>query len=413
MSENLGKNQICLIIGASHAGVNCAFALRKEGWEGKIILLDSDPELPYHRPPLSKTYLYNAEAIGLNLLKSAESYAKENIQLLLKIRALRIDRKTQIVQLDNGTWQAYDKLVLATGARAMIPSIPGLSEAKHVYPLRTAADINEIRNKISQNFSQEVVIIGGGYIGLEIAASLRKLEAKVTVLERESRVLARVTAPELSLFFENLHAENGVFIHCNKQVTAIKGGSEKTQIICADGSSFSADMLVLGVGIQVNSELASASGLEMENGIRVDLTTLTSDEHIYAIGDCTNHFNPHYQRYLRLECVQNAVDQAKIAAAAICSKDVFYDTIPWFWSDQYEVKFQMVGLSTGYEEVILRKESEKVFSIWYFKGNELLAVDAVNSAKAYVWGTKFIKSGEQIDKAKLKNSEVELKSIGK
>ncbi|PZX51018.1 3-phenylpropionate/trans-cinnamate dioxygenase ferredoxin reductase subunit [Algoriphagus chordae] len=412
-SENLAENQICVIIGASHGGVNCAFALRKEGWEGKILIIDSDSELPYHRPPLSKTYLHSSEALGQNLLKSPESYGKENIQLLLGIRALRIDRKAQKVQLDTGTWQAYDKLVLATGARALIPSIRGLSEAKHVYPLRTAADVNGIRVKISKIPSQEVVIIGGGYIGLETAASLRKLGAKVTVLERECRVLARVTAPEMSSFFESLHAANGVSIHCNKQVISIAEDGEKVQVICEDGSSFPADMLVLGVGIQVNSELASAAGLQIENGIRVDETSCTNDPNIYAIGDCTDHFNPHYKRYLRLECVQNAVDQAKIAAGAICGKDVFYDAIPWFWSDQYEVKLQLVGLSAGYDEAVLRKESELVFSNWYFRGNELLAVDTVNSAKAYVWGTKFIKSGEPLDKEKLKNPEIELKSIGR
>ncbi|WP_373400657.1 FAD-dependent oxidoreductase [Algoriphagus halophilus] len=204
-------------------------------------------------------------------------------------------------------------------------------------------------------------MIGGGYIGLETAASLRKLGAKVTVLERESRVLARVTAPEMSSFFESLHAANGVSIHCNKQVISITEDGEKVQVICENGSSFPADLLVLGVGIQVNSELASAAGLQIENGIRVDETSCTNDPNIYAIGDCTDHFNPHYKRYLRLECVQNAVDQAKIAAGAICGKDVFYDAIPWFWSDQYEVKLQLVGLSAGYNEAVLRKNQS-----WFF-----------------------------------------------
>ena len=391
MTEKLSGNQTCGIIGASHAGVNFAFALRKEGWKGEIVLIDSDTDLPYHRPPLSKTYLHSAEALGKNLLKSAESYANEDIQLMLGVKVLFIDRHAQKVELDTGTWQVYDKLVLATGARALIPNIKGLAQAKHVFPLRTAADVTGIRNKISANPGQEVVIIGGGYIGLETAASLRKLGARVTVLERESRTLARVTVPEMSVFFEKLQEENGVKILCNKQVISIGEDRNGVQVNCADGTSYFAEMLVLGVGIQVNDELASAAGLQIENGIRVDGTCRTEDENIYAIGDCTEHFNPHYGRYIRLECVQNAVDQAKIAAAAICGKGVLYDALPWFWSDQYEVKLQMVGLSAGYDEAVLRKEGDKIFSIWYFKGEELLAIDAVNSAKAYVWGTKFLK----------------------
>lgn len=412
MSEKLLENQICVIIGASHAGVNFAFALRKEGWKGEIVLIDSDPEMPYHRPPLSKTYLHNEDALGKNLLKSPESYTNEDIQLMLGVKVLSIDRLAQKVELDNGIWQEYDKLVLATGARALIPNIEGLVQIKYAFPLRTAADVNRIRNKISANPIQDVVIIGGGYIGLETAASLRKLGARVTVLERESRTLVRVTAPEMSVFFEKLHMENGVKILCNKQVISLGEDRSGVQVNCVDGTSYFAEMLVLGVGIQVNAELASAAGLQIENGIRVDGTCRTEDENIYAIGDCTEHFNLHYGRYVRLECVQNAVDQAKIAAAAICGKEVLYDAIPWFWSDQYEVKLQMVGLSEGYDEAVVRKDGDKIFSIWYFKGDELLAVDAVNSAKAYVWGTKFLKSGELIDKSKLENLTVEFKAIG-
>ncbi|WPR73356.1 NAD(P)/FAD-dependent oxidoreductase [Algoriphagus sp. NG3] len=413
MSEKLLEKQICVIIGASHAGVNFAFALRKEGWKGEIVLIDSDPEMPYHRPPLSKTYLHNPEGMGINLLKSAESYTREDIQLRLGVKAVTINREEQQVELDNGNWQAYDKLVLATGARALIPNFKGLAKSKHVFTLRTAADVSSIRKRIYSNPGHEVVIIGGGYIGLEIAASLRKLGARITVVEREARVLARVTAPEMSLFFEKLHAGNGVKILCNKQVISIGEDGNGVQVICADGTSYFAEMLVLGVGIQVNSELASSIGIQAENGIRVDGTYRTEDENIYAIGDCTEHFSPHYGRFIRLECVQNAVDQAKIAAAAICGKEVLHDAVPWFWSDQYDVKLQLVGLSAGYDEAILRKEEDKVFSIWYFKGEELLAVDTVNSAKAYVWGTKFLKSGELIDKSKLEDLSVELKAIGR
>lgn len=411
MPENTSSHQTCVVIGASHAGVNFAFALRREGWEGEIILFDADPELPYHRPPLSKTYLTSDDGIEKNLLKSAESYEKENISLKLGMPVSSIDRKGKKIVLNHGVQQQYDILVLATGARPIIPPIPGIDKARNVFPLRTAADVNTIRNSVTTHSAQEVVVIGGGYIGLETAASLRKIGLDVTVLEREERVLQRVTAPKMSAFFQELHAENSVKILTGKHVIAIETDNALNEVVCADGTRYSADIVIVGVGIRVNLELAEETGLSIENGIQVDATAKTNDNAIYAIGDCTFHHNPHYDRYVRLESVQNAVDQAKIAAAAICGKQPIYDSIPWFWSDQYDIKLQMVGLSEGYDQVVVRKapENRKSFSVWYFKGDRLLAVDAVNNAKAYVYGTKFIKSGQLVDKSKLANPEVEFK----
>jgi len=407
------NNKKCVVIGASHAGVNFAFALRREGWEGDIILFDADPLLPYHRPPLSKAYLNSDDGIEKNLLKSAESYDKEGVTLKLGVKVNSINRQKKHIVLSDGSEQSYDKLVLATGARPIIPPIPGLMSSNKIFPLRTAADVANIRTCLAESKNKRVVVIGGGYIGLETAASLKKLGASVTVLEREERILARVTAPEISAFFQNLHAENGVDIFTQQNVSAIETKTEEKVVKCDDGACYTADIIIVGVGIHVNTELAASAGLTIENGIKVDETAKTSDDDIYAIGDCTFHFNPHYNRFVRLESVQNAVDQAKVAAADICGKETKYDTIPWFWSDQYNVKLQMVGLSNGYDQVVLRKEvdSEKCFSAWYFKGDRLLAVDAVNNAKAYVYGTKFIKSGDKIDKAKLVDLEVEFKPI--
>jgi len=403
MSEHFTKNEICVIIGASHAGVNCAFALRKEGWEGDVILFDTDPLLPYHRPPLSKTYLTSGEEIEKNLLKSSESYEKERIILQLGTTVSTINRAEKNISLSNGSIQKYDKLVIATGARPIIPPIPGIDTANNLFPMRTAADAINIRNAFQKMESKRVVVIGGGYIGLETAASLRKIGAEVNLLEREERILARVTAPEMSAFFQKLHTDNGVHIFTNKNVLSIKTTADQNEVICSDGSSYFADMIVIGVGIQVNTELAELAGLTIENGIRVDTTTRTNDENIYAIGDCTFHHNRHYDRFVRLESVQNAVDQAKIAATAICGKQSAYDSIPWFWSDQFDVKLQMVGLAQGYSHTVVRKEEGEGhrFSVWYFKDNILLAVDAVNNAKAYVLGTKFIKGHQKIDQSKL------------
>lgn len=412
MSDTQLLNGNCIIIGASHAGVNAAFALRKEGWKGTITLFDSDTTLPYHRPPLSKAYLTSEDGIEKNLLKAQVSYDKNEISLQLGIKVDSIDRQHRTIMTDDCTKHAYDKLILATGARPFIPPIHGIDSAHQLYPLRTAEDVNQIRQALTDSHNKRVVIIGGGYIGLETAASMQKLGANVTVLERESRILARVTAPLMSDFFQQIHAEHNVDVFTDKDVIAIETCHiTHTNIVkCADGTQYTADIIIVGVGIRVNTELASLAGLELENGIVVDNTACTSDVDIYAIGDCSFHYNKHYDRLLRLESVQNAVDQAKIAAASICGKSVTYDSLPWFWSDQYEIKLQMVGLSHGYNKILVRKEdqSEYKFSVWYFQDERLLAVDAINHAKAYVIATKLIKSGIQIDQHKLIDGNIDL-----
>ncbi|WP_017446987.1 NAD(P)/FAD-dependent oxidoreductase [Gayadomonas joobiniege] len=406
------NQQTCVVIGASHGGVNFAFALRKEGWQGDIILFDVDPVLPYHRPPLSKAYLSSSDKIEKHALKAEEAYQKNDIQLRLGVRVAAINRSEQSVTLDNGQVQNYDKLVIASGARPLMPPIEGMQTVNHLYPLRTAADVENIRNAFLQSRRKKVVVIGGGYIGLETAASLNKMGAEVTVLERESRLLARVTAPYMSDYFKHLHESQGVSVCTGQNVTKIETENNNNRVICADGKAFDADVIIVGVGIRVNLELAEDAGLKIENGISVDETACTTDENIYAIGDCSWFFNQHYQTHIRLESVQNAVDQAKVAAKAIVGKTVSYDALPWFWSDQYDVKLQMVGLSTGYDDFVVRneKDSKNKFSVWYFNGDRLLSVDAVNNAKAYVLATKLIKSGAIIDKGKLADPDVEFKT---
>ncbi|MBB4080724.1 3-phenylpropionate/trans-cinnamate dioxygenase ferredoxin reductase subunit [Lewinella aquimaris] len=405
------EEHVCLIVGASHAGVGCAFELRRQGWTGGIVLIDRDPQLPYHRPPLSKTYLTSEEGSYHNPLRAVDNYEREGIELRLGVSVASIDRDRSLIVLDNGEELAYDKLVLATGARPLIPPFPGLESARHVFSLRTAADVAGIRAALSEDHGKRVVVIGGGYIGLETAASLRKLGAEVTVLEREERVLARVTTPGMSAFFEQLHADHGVKILTGKTVSGFQTNATHTIVRCADGDELVADVIVIGVGIRVNVELAQRAGLEVSNGICVNGSARTSDENIYAIGDCTYHHNPRYDRFVRLESVQNAVDQGKVAAAALVGKVAIYDAIPWFWSDQYDVKLQIVGLSEGHDRAVVRKEVGEApkFSIWYFAGDTLLAVDAVNNAKAYVIGTKFIQSGALIDRDKLADPTVPLR----
>lgn len=409
MSELTDNAAVC-VVGASHAGVACAFALRKEGWTGRIIIFDCDPELPYHRPPLSKAFLTADLGIEHYPLRPLDSYTKENIELRLGVGVVGVQSAEKYLSLDDGSRQPYAKLVLATGVSPFIPPIEGIDGSKCVFPLRTAEDIIRIREALLQSRQKRVVIIGGGYIGLETAASLRKKGATVTILEREERILARVTSHFMSDFFSKIHHQNEVAIETDKQVVAIEDTDDRRLIKCSDGSQFEADIIIVGAGVRVNTALAQAAAVTIENGIKVDATARTSDAHIYAIGDCTFHFNPHYGRYIRLESVQNAVDQAKIAAAAIGGKGISYESIPWFWSDQYDVKLQIAGLSEGYDDLVIRHEElENRFSVWYFKGAELLSVDAVNNAKAYVMGTKLIKDKAIVNKARLQDPTIALK----
>lgn len=404
------KSQVCVVIGASHAGVNFAFNLRREGWEGEIILYDIDKEFPYHRPPLSKAYLTSEEGSEQSLLFPKENYETDNITLKLGIAVKSIDRENKSISLNDGSVQPYDKLVIATGARPFIPPIKGIDTANNLFPMRTAKDAVNIRKAFETSSKKRVVVIGGGYIGLETAASLKKLGASVVVLEREERILARVTAPIMSEFFTKLHRNNDVQVLTSKNVISIEQNGDYNLVICDDNTQFEADLIVVGVGIRVNTELAANAGLDIENGIKVDETARTNDENIYSIGDCTYHYNPHYKCNIRLESVQNAVDQGKAAAKAICGEEVVYDAIPWFWSDQFDVKLQMVGLSNGFNDIVIRdEEAENSFSAWYFKDDELLAVDAVNFAKAYVLGTRFIKSGQKLDKLKIADLSIPFK----
>ena len=405
------KDKKCLIVGASHAGVNLAFLLRRQGWAGEIALFDRDPELPYHRPPLSKGFLSGDTSVEESSLKNKESYEQANIKLHLGVTVESISPTKQALRLISGETHVYDRLVLATGASAFLPPIPGLKDNDKIFTLRTAADARHIRQAYQGADGKRVVVIGGGYIGLEAAASLRKLGGEVTVLEREDRVLARVTSPEMSAFFTELHTGRGVTIATGHQVTAITTEKNHVMVTCDKGIHYPADLVIVGVGVTVNSSLAVAANLQTANGISVNERMQTSDQKIYAIGDCTNFYHPVYGRELRLESVQNAIDQAKVTAANLCGTAAAYDAIPWFWSDQYDVKLQMCGLSTGYNRLVMRREAdadEHQRSYWYFADDRLLAVDAVNSARAYMLGMKLLKEGKSPDPEKLADPGVAL-----
>lgn len=387
-------------------GANCAMELRKQGWQGQIILIDVDAHIPYHRPPLSKAYLSMDDGAEFNPLFDKERYREEDITLKLGPTVTSVDSGNRVVTLDDGTVVDYDALVLATGASALIPPIEGISGCDKVRVLRNAGDAKAIQSDFKAAKNKRVVVIGGGYIGLETAASLKKMGGDVTVLEREERILARVAPRELARFFQKLHTENGVKIHTGVSALQVRQSSEGITVLCTDGSTYAADFILVGAGVRPNVSLAEQIGAALENGVKVNDQLQTSVDDVYAIGDVAQFYHPMYQKWMRLESVQNAVDQAKVVASNIVGNHKVYDALPWFWSDQFHIKLQMVGLSAGYTDLVVRTETDRedCFSIWYFKEDKLLAVDAVNNGKAFVLGTKFLKNDTLVDKKKLGDS---------
>jgi len=399
----------CVIIGGSHAGSQFAISLRQGGWLGNITIIGEERDYPYHRPPLSKTFLSGEKKIEDILLRPAELYEKSRISIRLGERVKSIDRANKSVITNNNNIINYDKLVIATGARVRKIPVPG-SETEGIYYLRNSDDVNKIKSRIIAN--DHAVIIGGGYIGLETAASLRKQGMKVTVIEAMARVLQRVTAPELSNFYKRIHDEEGVEIFEEVIATEFKKIDEKKNILTSCGKTFIGDMVIVGIGVIPNIELAESAGLAVKNGVEVNQFCQTSDPEIYAIGDVSWHYNEIYERFLRLESVPNATEQAKIAALHINEKPKAYNSLPWFWSDQYDLKLQIAGLSEGYNHIVIRGDIEKgrSFSAFYFKDNNLLAVDAVNSPREFMFTKMVLTKGQKLNKEILSDNSLDLKS---
>ena len=397
-----------VIVGASHAAAQTSVSLRQAGWQGGITIIGDEPVLPYHRPPLSKDFLSGKKTIEDILIRPAESYKAADIETKLGVRVGAINCTAKTVLTDAGETISYDKLVLTTGARVRRLAVPG-EDLNNVFYLRDTADVLAIKAK--SETARSAVIVGGGYIGLETAASLRQQGLEVTVLEAMPRILQRVTAEQMSEFFKRIHAEEGVKILENVVASKIVESGDALIVKTADKQNLSADMVIIGIGVIPNIELAEAAGLEIGNGIKVNEYCQTSDQDVYAAGDVTWHYNPIYSTHVRLESVPNATEQGKTIAAHITGSPKPYSSLPWFWSDQFDIKLQIAGLSTGYDDVIIRGDINKgrSFAAYYFKGDTFIAVDAVNAPRDFMFGKMSLTKGVNLDKEKLADLDVNLK----
>jgi 3-phenylpropionate/trans-cinnamate dioxygenase ferredoxin reductase subunit len=398
-----------VIAGAGHAAGQVVATLRQKKFAGRITLIGEESWFPYQRPPLSKKFLAGTMPAERLYFKPESFYDEPNIDVQLKTRITAVDPATHSVSTKDGRTFSYDYLVLATGGRPRELALPG-ADLNGVHYLRSIDDVNRIRADLES--PGRIVIIGAGYIGLEVAAVTAQLGHEVTVVEMAERVMSRVVSPELSQYYQEVHRSNGVQLKLATGVSGLSGERDVETVDLDTGESLPADIVVVGIGIVPNVELAAMAGLEVSNGIVVDDHCQTSEPNIYAIGDCTWHPNALLDTELRLESVHNALEQAKTAAGNICGDDLSYAQVPWFWSDQYNLKLQIAGLSQGYDEVVIRGNmQEHSFACLYLRQGQLIAVDAVNRPKDFVQSKPLIASHAIIDPDLLADSEIELKTL--
>lgn len=412
MTESGGK--AIYIVGAGQAGVEVALGLRQQGYTAGLVVVGEESHPPYQRPPLSKAYLKSeCDAASLHLRKQA-AYERVNVQFLLNSRVERIDRDAKTLTLSDGRQYAYAQIALTTGGRVRKLAIPDATRAEkapNFHYFRTIDDVMRIRDRLVAG--QRLVIVGGGYVGLEVAASAAGRGVSVSVLEAAPRVLARVTAPEMSRFYEQVHRDAGVDLRTCVEVSGFEfnHSGEVTAVQCGD-ITVPADVVVVGIGIVPNTELAQDAGLAVDNGIVVDEYACTSDPHIVAAGDCANHPNVRTGRRVRLESVPNAIEQARTAAATLVGKQRIYDAVPWFWSDQYDLKLQMCGLSAGYDAIVLRGAmAMRSFALFYLRNGQIIACDTVNRLQEFMTCKRIVAAGCTIDPSLLADDSVPLKTL--
>lgn len=395
-----------VVIGAGQAGSSLVCKLRALGHEGKITLVGEEPVVPYQRPPLSKSYLLGDMELERLYLRPAAYYDEHGIDLKLGAKVTGIDREHHEVHLGEERLR-YDLLAITTGSQPRrLPAAIG-GDLDGVFTVRTLADIDVMGPELGEG--KRALIIGGGYIGLEAAAVCAKLGLKVTLVEMADRILQRVAAPETSDYFRALHREHGVDIREGTGLEKLLGEGRVSGALLTDGEEIAADVVIVGVGITPCTQIAELGGLMLDNGIKTDAFGRTSDPAIYAAGDCASF--PYGEGRIRLESVGNAIDQAEVVAANMLGAEKAYAAKPWFWSDQYDCKLQIAGLNTGYDEIVTRQGEGGAMSFWYYCGDELRAVDAMNDSRAYMVGKRLIEGGKSPDKVAVADPATELKAL--
>ena len=378
---SVARRETHVIVGTGHAGSEAAFALRERGFKGRIVLLGEECHAPYMRPPLSKKFMSGDVDQDRITFRPVAAYASHDIELKLGVPVDGLDPTAGCVQLGNGLRLGYDQLLIATGSRARLLDVPG-ARGPGIHYLRRIDDAVRLREALRPGC--RVTVVGGGYLGLEIAAVAAQCGARVRVIEIDARLLNRVTAPEVSAFFEATHRAHRVDIRCGTHVVAFEG-TDRLEAVVTSGGRFETDVAVIGIGAEPNVELALQAGLRCDDGIEVDASCRTSDPRIFAAGDCTKHPNRFAARRVRLESVQNAVDQAMVAASNMCGGDVTYDRVPWFWSQQYEFSLQTAGMLHGHDQRVERGNlASGRFAMLYYRAGTLIAIDAVNMPREYL-----------------------------
>jgi len=401
-----------VIVGAGHAGAQAASLLRQQGFTGSIAMIGDETELPYERPPLSKDYLSGEKSFDHLLLRPASFWIDKHIDLRLGLRVESLDASAHTLKTSDGNELGYGSLIWATGGAPRRLSCAG-HDLQGVHSVRNRADVDRMIEQLDS--TRDVVVVGGGYIGLEAAAVLSKLGKSVTVLEAQDRVLARVAGEDLSRFYEAEHRAHGVDVRLGVMLEQLVGADGRvTGVQLQDGSVLPADMVIVGIGIIPAVAPLLAAGAQDRNGVLVDEYCRSELPDVFAIGDCAAHLN-HYcanDAPMRLESVQNANDQAKTVAKFIVGQAEAYDAVPWFWSDQYDLKLQTVGLSVGYDLTVLRGDpASRSFSVVYLKQGRVLALDCVNLVRDYVQGKALVKAGSMPDLAALADSTIPLKAL--
>jgi 3-phenylpropionate/trans-cinnamate dioxygenase ferredoxin reductase subunit len=399
-----------VIVGGGHGGAQAAVVLRTQKYEGSIAIIGDEPDLPYERPPLSKEYFAGDKEFDRILLRPEKYWNERNVTMLLGQKVVSVDPAAHQVTLEDGQTVGYAKLIWATGGSPRRLPLPG-GDLAGVQGVRTRADADAM--KAASKTANNIVVIGGGYIGLEAAAVLTKFGKKVVLLEAMDRVLARVAGESLSRFYEQEHRDHGVDLRLNVQIEALEGEERVTGVRLVGGEVVPADLVIVGIGIVPAVEPLLAAGAAGGNGVEVDATCRTSLPDIYAIGDCAAHSNGFAEgATIRLESVQNANDQASIVAKSICGDDQNYHAVPWFWSNQYDLRLQTVGLSTGHDETVLRGDvAARSFSVVYLKQGRVIALDCVNATKDYVQGRALVMNGASIAADRLADASVPLKEL--